>query len=319
MHLRGIYEGLPLSKGGAGNGLRKWMKWFDEKWVCHFWVKRQTFHEKRLTVQQELPNHHRYSIGQLQLQGVMSLVMLRLPYFSKAAILSWRKWCLECPVDCLLVARLVVWINRAYWSNHIVNHMIHFISSICLIHLASMSCRAFLSKQPEVPWPMKDEPNTGIWGTIKFSKKACHAGHWRSQLFWAQQKSILSSAQPVDWSELKSMFLLPPPFRRSDKENPPPANVGTTSEKLTQLPSTSRNNCYTKVPLHPNFPAQLRSLHYGVLNVYTVYIYMYIYIIVYIYTRTDIWREREPMRKSTCNIIPTTLRQGPIFIFHAST
>ena len=221
--------------------------------------------------------------------------MLRLPYFSKAAILSWRKWCLECPVDCLLVARLVVWINRAYWSNHIVNHMIHFISSICLIHLASMSCRAFLSKQPEVPWPMKDEPNTGIWGTIKFSQKSMP----RRTL---EKPAILSSAEEypvisptaVDWSELKFLFLLPPPFRRSDKENPPPANVGTTSEKLTQLPSTSRNNCYTKVPLHPNFPSSIaQSPLWSLKCLYCIYIYLHIYNCIYIYIYTYRYLERK--------------------------
>lgn len=175
--------------------VRKWFK-------CVIFESDQTYHWIYFSTR--TAKSRLVSIGQLQPQGVMSLVCG--PGFSKAAILSWRKWCPQFPVGCLLVKGLVAWIHRGYWSNHIVNHM-NDSYYIIFNMLASMSCRAFFAQTTRIAIKM-DQIHRNL-GHHQIAQNMPHRT--------LEKPAILSSAEEypvisplevmaliaVDWCKLK--------------------------------------------------------------------------------------------------------------------
>lgn len=163
--------------------VRKWFK-------CVIFESDQTYHWIYFSTR--TAKSRLVSIGQLQPQGVMSLVCG--PGFSKAAILSWRKWCPQFPVGCLLVKGLVAWIHRGYWSNHIVNHM-NDSYYIIFNMLASMSCRAFFAQTTRIAITKKDGPNTQELGAPSNCPK--HATQDTGEASYSEFSRRVSCHQPT--------------------------------------------------------------------------------------------------------------------------
>lgn len=165
--------------------VRKWFK-------CVIFESDQTYHWIYFSTR--TAKSRLVSIGQLQPQGVMSLVCG--PGFSKAAILSWRKWCPQFPVGCLLVKGLVAWIHRGYWSNHIVNHMNDSYSYHIIFNmLASMSCRAFFAQTTRIAITKKDGPNTQELGAPSNCPK--HATQDTGEASYSEFSRRVSCHQPT--------------------------------------------------------------------------------------------------------------------------